>query len=275
MDQRGTQDLDRPLTVAHGAMMRLLSQVGLRFLAKRSVLVCSLTCVAMLSSPAALAYRPFDSTDADVGDPGELKIEFSPLSYRRGGEGNILISPAAVVNYGFAPNWEVIVEGQGEHTRSRGQSTMVGNALMFKHLLRAGSLQGSSGLSVATEFGVELPGINAESGAGALLAGIVSQAGQWGAWHLTAEAVHTRDSNTEFALGTILEGPDRWALRPVAEISYAHELGEEEEAAFLAGAIWKFSDNLVFDAGIRRTILGDDRNTELRLGFSIAFAVRH
>ncbi len=275
MDQCGTQELDRVLTLANGAIVMSGTTFNQNFHAKWSKWLYSFAHLALLWPTTALAYRPFDSTDADVGELGEIKLEFSPLSYRRGSEGNFLISPAAVLNYGFAPNWEVIVEGQGEHPRSHGRSTIVGNALLFKHLLRAGSLQGNTGLSVATEFGLELPGINAESGAGALLAGIVSQSGQWGAWHLTTEAVHTRDNTTEFAFGTILEGPDSWKVRPVAEISYAHEIGEGEEAAFLAGAIWKYNDNLVFDVGVRRTLLGEDRNTELRLGLSFAFTVRH
>ena len=225
-------------------------------------------------SPTTLAYRPFDSTDADVVEPGEVEIELSPFSYRRGDGGNTLIAPAVVVNYGFAPRWEVIVEGEGEHPRGRGRSTMVGNALLLKHVLRDGSLQGQSGLSVAAEFGFELPGINAESGTGAILAGIVSQEAQWGALHFTAEAVHTRDSATELAFGTILEGPGDWAVRPVAEVFYAHELGEAEEAAVLVGAIWEFNDNLVFDAGVRRSVLGEERDTELRLGVSFAFSAR-
>lgn len=275
MDERGTQDLDRVLALANGGIEMRREAANQKFLTDQSKLLCLFVHLAVLWSPAAFAYRPFDSTDADVGDPGEFKIELSPLSYRRGNEGNFLISPAVVLNYGFAQNWEVIVEGQGEHPRSHGQSTMVGNALLFKHLVRAGSLQGNTGLSVAAEFGVELPGINAESGTGAVLAGIVSQGGQWGAWHFTAEAVHTRDSTTEVAFGTIIEGPDSWKVRPVAEISYAHEIGEAEEAAFLVGAIWNFNDNLVFDAGVRRTIVGEERNTELRLGLSFSFSVRH
>lgn len=225
-------------------------------------------------SPATLAYRPFDSTDADVVEPGEIEIELSPLSYRRGDGGNTLIAPAVVVNYGFAPRWEVIVEGEGEHPRGRGRSTMVGNALLLKHVIRDGSLQGASGLSVATEFGFELPGINAESGIGAIAAGIVSHESSWGALHFTAEAVHTRDATTELAFGTILEGPGEWVVRPVAEVFYAHELGEAEEAAVLVGAIWEINDNLVFDAGVRRSVMGDERDTELRLGVSFAFSVR-
>lgn len=152
---------------------------------------------------------------------------------------------------------------------------MVGNAVLLKHVMREGSLQGKSGFSVATEFGFELPGINAESGTGAILAGIVSKGGQWGAWHLTAEAVRTRDNTTEFAFGTILEGPEYWLVRPVAELSYAHEAGGSEEAGILVGAIWNFSENLGFDAGVRRSFLGSERSTELRLGFSFAFSRSH
>ena len=230
--------------------------------------------IAVTWSPVSQAYRPFDSTDADVVEPGEVEIELSPLSYRRCDGGSVLIAPAFVVNYGLAPSWEVVIEGEGEHPRSHGRSAMIGNALLLKHVVREGSLQGQSGLSVATEFGFELPGINAESGTGAILAGIISQEASWGTLHFTAEAVHTHESSTELTFGTILEGPGAWAVRPVAEVFYAHELGDTEEAAVLVGAVWEFSDNLVFDAGVRRTVLGEERDTELRLGLSFAFSVR-
>lgn len=271
MEQRGTRNLDRTLALADAAMRQAFRPVQRTAWPAPSACAGLLLTLSVLVAPSALAYRPFDSTDADVVDPGEVEIEVSPLSYRRGDDGRVLIAPAVVVNYGLAPGWEVIVEGQGEHPRSGGRSSLLDNALLLKHVLRAGELQGGSGLSVATEFGVELPGINGESGAGAVAAGIVSRAGPWGAWHLTAEVVHTRESTSELALGTILEGPEGWKVRPVAEITYAHELGEGKEAGILAGAIWTFSERLVFDAGVRRNVVGEARNTEVRVGFSYAF----
>ena len=273
MDQCSTQDLDGAFTLEDGAVMRSPRSPD-ESSGGAAARLWLLPLMALVWSSNAAAYRPFDSTDADVVDPGEIEIELSPLSYRRGDGGNTLIAPAVVVNYGFAPRWEVIVEGEGEHPSGRGRSSMVGNALLLKHVIRDGSLQAASGLSVATEFGFELPGINAESGTGAIAAGIVSHESSWGALHFTAEAVHTRDSSTELAFGSILEGPGEWPVRPVVEVFYAHELGEAEEAAVLVGAIWKFNDNLVFDAGVRRSVLGEERDTELRLGLSFAFSVR-
>jgi hypothetical protein len=67
-----------------------------------------------LVSPA-LAYRPFDSTDAAVADKGEFEVELSPLSYRHDDDGIAWISPSARLNYGFAQDWEVVLEGQAEH----------------------------------------------------------------------------------------------------------------------------------------------------------------
>jgi len=45
----------------------------------------------------------------------------------------------------------------------------------LKGVLREGVLQEKSGPSIATEFGVLLPGIRADRGTGATLAGILSQ----------------------------------------------------------------------------------------------------
>src|SRR4051794_16886790 len=118
----------------------------------------------------SFAYRPFDSTDAAVADLGELEIELGPVEFRRSGTERTVIAPAYVLNYGFAKNWEVVLEGQGEHplapaddTRSR----LVDNGVFLKGVLREGALQDKPGPSIATEFGILLPGINDEHGIGA------------------------------------------------------------------------------------------------------------
>src|ERR1051326_5182612 len=64
---------------------------------------------------SVLAYRPFDSTDAAVADKGAFEVELSPLSYRHDDDGTAWISPSARLNYGFAEDWEVVLEGQAEH----------------------------------------------------------------------------------------------------------------------------------------------------------------
>jgi hypothetical protein len=62
----------------------------------------------------ALAYRPFDGTDAAVAEKGELEVELQPAGIRRDGDENVLIAPAFVLNFGFAKGWEAILQGQVE-----------------------------------------------------------------------------------------------------------------------------------------------------------------
>src|SRR5215468_8363614 len=120
---------------------------------------------AVIWPVSAVAYRPFDSTDAAVADKGAFEVELSPLSYRHDDDGIAWIAPSARLNYGFAQDWEVVLEGQGEHfSRSRSQLTEA--ALSVKGVLREGSLQDQSGWSLATEGSILLPGIHAEDGAG-------------------------------------------------------------------------------------------------------------
>ena len=172
----------------------------------------------------ALAYRPFDSTDPAVADPGELEIELSPVSFRRDDSHDTWIAPQLKINYGIARNWELVIEGQGEHPQFDGAtSVMVDNAVFLKHVLREGTLQGQPGASVAIELGALLPGIYDKSGAGAEVAGIVGGLWSWGAVYFTAAAALNRDQKGEVFLGTIIEGPLDWAVRPVAELVYERD----------------------------------------------------
>ena len=115
---------------------------------------------AMLAAPGdAIAYRPFDLTDASVAEFRETEIEFGPVQFRRDDSGTTLIAPAVIYNYGFAKDWELVIEGRGEHPLSGddSRSSLTDDAISLKHVLRDGVLQGKTGASVATEFGVLLP----------------------------------------------------------------------------------------------------------------------
>src|SRR5690242_2588373 len=79
----------------------------------RALAVATLLCIAAWPG-AALAYRPFDGTDAAVADVGELEIEFQPAGIRRHGAQRTLVAPATVLNFGFAERWELVLEGQLE-----------------------------------------------------------------------------------------------------------------------------------------------------------------
>jgi len=59
--------------------------------------------VGCLAWPSgALAYRPFDSTDAAVADLDDVEVELSPASFRHGDSGPTWISPATRLTFAFA-----------------------------------------------------------------------------------------------------------------------------------------------------------------------------
>ena len=198
----------------------------------------------------AFAYRPFDSTDPAVADLNSIEVELSPVSYRHDDSGRTWIAPQLRLNYGFAKDWEVVVEGQAEHQRGL-ESRLVENALSFKYIIKEGTLQDKLGPSIATEFGVLLPDLHGENGTGATITGIIGQKFSWGRVHVNLSGSLTRDQRSEVFFGTILEGPDTWVVRPVAEFVYQRVAGGREETALLGGLIWKVKDSLAFDFALR------------------------
>jgi len=70
-------------------------------------------------SGISFAYRPFDSTDAAVADVGQLEVELGPVQFGRSDEERTVIAPAYVINWDFAKNWELVLEGRGEHEQRR------------------------------------------------------------------------------------------------------------------------------------------------------------
>jgi len=230
--------------------------------------------VLTLSMPA-LAYRPFDGTDAAVAEPGEMEIELQPAGAQRASSQTTLIAPAAIINYGFTKNWEAILQGQVETPLTAGGPSRLTQAGAFlKHVLVPGSLQDKPGPSVATEFGILFPDTIGNSGFGASLAGIVSQRWDWGTIHFNAAASLTRDQHGDVFVGTILEGPSKWTVRPVAEIFYEEEFGHAHTVSGLIGAIWQVRDNLSFDVGIRHGLTNDRAFSEVRAGMTFGFPLR-
>lgn len=224
-----------------------------------------------------LAYRPFDGTDAAVADPGGFELELGPAGLRRDDSGKTVVAPAAVLNLGIFKNWEAVLEGQGETPVSphRGRAGLLDNGFLLKGVLREGVLQGQSGPSIATEAGALLPEIHGNSGTGASWAAILSQ--RWFdavTTHLNGQVALTRDHHAEYFLGTIVEGPFEWPVRPVGEVFYARDLGTSEATVSgLVGAIWQVKDTLSADFGIREARTADRPVTEIRLGFTIGFPV--
>ena len=236
--------------------------------------LCIASGLAAWSAPA-LAYRPFDGTDAAVAAPGEVEIELQPAGRLRDATGTSLIAPATVFNYGFSEGWEAVLQGQGQTPLSpSGPTSLTAAAAFLKHVLQSGSLQDKSGPSVATEFGVLLPDSTGNSGVGASLAGIVSQRWDWGTIHLNAETALTRDHHGDLFLGGIIEGPSKWSIRPVAEFFYENEFGKSETLSGLIGLIWRVRDDLSFDVGLRHALTNGRPVNEVRAGLTFGFPLQ-
>jgi hypothetical protein len=257
-------------------MKRIRSKGGPLGFARKTALLAMVSFAALASPREASAYRPFDSTDAAVADFRETEIEFGPVGFRHDDSGNTLILPAIVYNYGFAKNWELVIEGRGEHALS-GEDTgsrFVDDAISLKHVLREGILQDKTGPSVATEFGVLLPEINGVDRAGASWAMIVSDRWSWGTIHFNAGAQLTREQHGDVFVGTIVEGPFDWKVRPVAEIRYEREFDTQDIYSVLVGLIWKAQDDVAVDLAVREAWVNGRPETELRAGVTFALATK-
>lgn len=227
---------------------------------------------------AAFAYRPFDSTDADVAHAGEAEIELGPMHFLREGSKRLLHVPALIANFGFSGDRELVIEGRHEVAVDREpgepRSALVDNAVSVKQVLRRGVLQEESGPSVATEYGVLLPSTDG-GGTGFSIAGIVSQRAEAGSIHLNGVLMRTREHEPGAFLGTILEGPFAWRVRPVAELFTQRLSDGPRTDSVLVGAIWRLREGLSFDAGLRSARIGEEAVKELRLGLTWAFGFRH
>jgi len=229
----------------------------------------------VLCAGPAFAYRPFDGTDAAVAAPGEIEVELQPAGIQHEQGTQTLIAPWTVVNIGLREGWEAVFEGRGETPLSPlGPTELIDAGAFLKHVVVPGSLQGKDGPSVATEFGVLLPDSTGDSGAGISWATIVSQRWDWGTVHFNMETALMRDHHADVFVGTIIEGPSKWKVRPVAEFFYEKEFGQAETVSGLVGLIWQVSDKLSFDAAFRHALTNGHPVNEVRAGLTFAFPLR-
>jgi len=233
--------------------------------------------LAMLAAPA-LAYRPFDSTDADVAGPGEFELELGPIGWLREGADTFRVAPAVVANLGLPWRSELVLEGQREAALDPApgepSSSIVDTGVFVKTVLREGALQDASGPSIAVEYGLLLPEVHGQSGTGASLAGIVSQRREAGTLHLNAALAWNRQHESDLFLGAILEGPYSWAVRPVAEVFGEQASSGPRTNSALLGAIWRARDDLTLDVGLRYAHVGEEIVREVRLGLTWTFSYK-
>src|SRR6516225_4363709 len=225
-------------------------------------------CAAGWALPAA-AYRPFDGTDAAVADLGEVEIEFQPLGAAHAA-GTTKGLTDAIFNYGFADRWELVLQSTPQVPPEGFGPLSVSNGAFLKYVLRPGVLQEKSGPSIATEFGPLLPPAGG-SGVGFGWAGIVSQRWDWGTIHWNVATNLTPDQHGELFFDAIIEGPNKWKVRPVFEIYSDSVVNVSQTFSCLVGAIWQVNDKLSFDAAVRFASVDGRPVSELRLGLTVAF----
>ncbi len=222
----------------------------------------------------ALAYRPFDQTDADVAAPEEVEIELGPIQFLHE-RGQSELVPGFVLNVGVADRLEAVLDGQvgiGPGSLPADERRWVFEpALLLKAVLREGALQDKLGPSIALEAGVLLPNVHARTGTGtgASLALITSQRWSAAAMHVNVMAERSREGTFELLAGTIVEGPMNWIVRPVVE-AWIARAENEIASSLLGGAIWRVRTGLSLDGAIRVAPIPERPAFEVRLGLTWA-----
>jgi hypothetical protein len=225
--------------------------------------------------PSATAYRPFDSTDADVAGDGEAELELGPVGFLRQGPDRFLVAPAVIGNYGISGDREIVLEGKLFTRAGDGQdesrSVLGDTALSLKQVHRRGALQDETGPSLASECSVLLPEIHRESGTGAGCTGIMSNAWPFVTTHLNMGLFRERDHTWNRIVGLIVEGPREYLIRPVMEILSEHGNDGSSSDSVLVGFIWKQTKNLSWDAAVRTGRASGQNIQEFRLGLTWSF----
>ncbi len=228
--------------------------------------------LGVVTPATAFAYRPFDATDAAVAGPAEFELELGPVGYYRVPGRRYIVAPSYIGNVGLVRNWEFVFQGREffllDDVPGEAKTRFVETALLFKGVLREGSLQGRSGMSIATEFGLLPPNIHADKGVGATVAAILSQ--RWPAMtlHVNGAATRTRGGHPDAFGSVIVEGPYTWAVRPVAEGFVEWEFGVGDVKSVLAGAIYRATDRFSLDLAGRAARILDQDVYEARAGFT-------
>jgi hypothetical protein len=237
--------------------------------------------VSLLFAARAEAYRPFDGTDADVAEPGVFELEVGPAHYYRRGTQNFLITPDLVMNFGLFKDTELVLEADeyvalGKLHAGVPHVSLLGDDVLLKHTFRDGTLQGKTGISIAAEAGVLVPEVEGVEGVGGSLDVIASYRWSWGTFHWNEWFELTRDHHADLFTGVILEGPQGWTLRPVAELFYDKDFAAGQTESALVGAIWTVAETLSFDAGVRGARADGVYVAEARLGLTLSLPlVRH
>lgn len=241
----------------------------------RTAAVASAIAFMFVPLQYAQAYRPFSGTDASVAEPRQLETEVGPLGYVRVGQERLLVIPELEVNYGAGSGFEFGIEARRlmEMSPEAPPPRFDDFDVSVKRVLRRGALQDRGGPSIATEESVLLP-TTEEPGVGLQGSLVFSQVWSTTALHLNGAISKTRAHELGRFGSAIFVGPERWMLRPVAEVTLERDGNAITDRGLLVGALWDTRKGLVMDLGFRMGY-GAEREAGVRAGLTFNKHVPH
>ena len=107
-------------------------------------MIRTLAAIGLLAwASAALAYRPFDSTDADVAETGDFELELGPIGRLNESGRKLIVAPAFVANFGLSGEHELVIEGSRERLidpqPGQESTAIVDTGVFIKQVLRLDS----------------------------------------------------------------------------------------------------------------------------------------
>jgi hypothetical protein len=246
-----------------------------------STSLAALSAAAILGVPSvAHAYRPFDGTDAEVAEFGELELEWDTfVTFATSGIPE-LTSPVLTVNVGVYRRLELVLETNNEFYRpDRGKVTdrLAETHLFLKGIVREGFAQGKSGPSIAIEAGPWLPNPNGliGDGIGGSVSAICSVEVAQMIAHFNVLVAFDLEKHPELFGSIILEGPRSHLVRPISEILVEHTFGGSTTYSALLGAIWKANKDLDVDFAVRALSTDHIPMGQVRVGFTLRAPLWH
>ncbi len=230
-------------------------------------------CAALTTVGArqAHAYRPFDGTDAEVADFGELEIELGTAYTVSSVSPMVLSVPALVVNVGIWPRIEAVLETNNQLGRidgGKGTDQIADTHLFAKFVLRKGFAQEGTGPSIALEAGPWLPNPNGEVGIGGSACLIVSFETGPMVFDVNVQGNYDLEHHPELFGSVILEGSRSFPMRPVTEIAVTRVFGGATTFSALAGGIWKARKAADIDFGVEALSTDGVPMGRLRIGLT-------
>ncbi len=248
---------------------------------RRPLLATSIVFALVTASTAAHAYRPFDGTDADVAALGTFELELGPVHWYSQGESHYLLAPATVLNLGFLPRWELVIDFR--ELRGDRSASWRGTRSPPRHG-RPGEGDPARGVAAGQRGGPEHRSGVRPAGAERQRRGSLRRLAR--RHHLAAlelpdhpreqlaRAVARRATPRLVRVGAIIEGNTGAAVRPVSEWYVSYDFGSRQTTVSgLVGGIWEATDSLRSRPGPARSAVGGERATEVRLGLTWAIGV--